>query len=102
MNQILTGKQKSFLRGLGHHLPARAMIGREGLTDQLRSSVEEILTAHELVKVKIQNNCELDRREAAEVLARQTGAAVAQILGKTFLLYRENLDKAADKRIRLP
>ena len=33
-------------------------------------------------------NCPLDRHEASDGLAEATGADVAQILGKTFLLYR--------------
>lgn len=94
----LTGKQARFLRGLGHPLRPTVMIGRQELTDSVCASLDEALTAHELVKVKIQEGCLLDRREAAEQLAATTGAAVAQILGKTILLYRPS-DK---KLITLP
>lgn len=74
------------------------MIGRQELTGTVCASLDEALTAHELVKVKIQEGCQLDRHEAAEQLATTTGAAVAQILGKTILLYRPS-DK---KLITLP
>ena len=98
----LTGKQARHLRGLGHHLSPVAMIGKEGLSESLIASVNEVLTAHELIKVKVQENCPLERKEAAEALARQTKSSVAQIIGKTFLLYRENKDLENDKKIRLP
>ena len=84
----LTGKQARYLRGLGHALRPIVMLGRQELTDSVRTSLDEALTAHELVKVKLQEGCLLDRREAAELLAAATGAAVAQVLGKTILLYR--------------
>jgi RNA-binding protein len=100
--QTLTAKQARYLRGLGHHLKPVVYLGRKGIDKELLASLEAVLIAHELVKVKVGNNCELDRKEAATVLAQKSGAAVAQVLGKTFLLYRENPDKEADKKITLP
>lgn len=94
----LTGKQVRFLRGLGHHLQPVVMIGKEELSATLMASVEEALASHELIKVKLQEGCMLDRREVAEQLAKATGAQVAQILGKTILLYRP----AVEARITLP
>lgn len=87
--QQLSGKQVRFLRGLGHHLQPVVMIGKEALSDALLASLEEALAAHELIKVKLQEGCLLDRREAATILAERTGSAVAQVLGKTILLYRQ-------------
>lgn len=94
----LTGKQVRFLRGLGHHLQPVVMIGKEALSDSLLASVEESLASHELIKVKLQEGCMLDRREVAEQLAQVTGAQVAQILGKTILLFRP----AVEAKIKLP
>lgn len=94
----LTGKQARFLRGLGHHLQPVVMIGREELSDRLLTAVEIALTDHELIKIKLQESCLLDRKDAATSLAERTGAAVAQILGRTILLYRPS-DK---KLITLP
>ncbi len=94
----LTGKQVRFLRGLGHHLNPIVMIGRGELSDAVLRSTDEALNAHELIKVRLQEGCELDRRAVAAKLAEKSGAQVAQILGKTFLLYRE----AEEKKIVLP
>jgi RNA-binding protein len=94
----LTGKQARYLRGLGHPLRPAVMIGRQDLTDTVHASLDASLTAHELVKVKLQEGCMLDRHEVAERLAIATGAAIAQVLGKTILLYRPS-DK---KLITLP
>lgn len=87
--QQLTGKQARFLRGLGHHLQPVVMIGKEALSDSVLASLDEALAAHELIKVKLQEGCLLDRREAAILMAEKTGSAVAQVLGKTILLYRQ-------------
>lgn len=84
----LTGKQARYLRGLGHSLRPAVMLGRQEVSETVITTLDEVLTAHELVKVKLQEGCVLDRREAAAQLAAATGAAVAQLLGKTILLYR--------------
>lgn len=96
--KALTGKQARFLRGLGHHLNPIVMIGRGELSDAVLRSTDEALNVHELIKVRLQEGCELDRREVAAELAKKSCAQIAQILGKTFLLYRE----AEEKKIILP
>lgn len=98
----LTSQQTRYLRGLGHHLNPVAMIGREGFSDSLIASVNQVLQAHELIKIKVQDNSPLDRKEAAIELAGLTGSSLVQVLGKTALLYRENQDRAIDKKIRFP
>lgn len=97
----LSGKEKKYLRGLGHHLDAKAHVGREGLTPAVLKSTLAVLKVHELVKVKLGQNCPLDKKEAAEQLARQTGAALVQLIGKTVILYLPNKDLPKDKRIIL-
>ncbi|AMV72302.1 RNA-binding protein YhbY [Desulfuromonas sp. DDH964] len=96
--QTLTGKQVRFLRGLGHHLQPVVMIGREELSERLLASVEVALEDHELIKVKLQEGCSTDRREIASQLAEKTRSQVAQVLGRTILLYRP----ATDPQIKLP
>ena len=98
----LTGKQVRYLRGLGHHLKPLVMLGREGLDKNVITAVDEVLRAHELVKIKIGNGCLIGRQEAADMVAERIGAAVVQILGKTALLFRANPDRKDDKRINLP
>lgn len=95
----LTGTQLRHLRGLGHHLADLAMIGKEGITPTLVKAVQDNLVAHELVKIRIQDTCPLDRKEAVEQLAVAAVAAVVQILGKTALLYRPNPDRDEDQKI---
>ncbi|MBU4153487.1 MAG: YhbY family RNA-binding protein [Proteobacteria bacterium] len=97
----LNSKELRYLRGVGHHLAVLGMIGKEGITDNLVKAVGDNLTAHELVKIRIQDTCTMEREEAVAQLAAAAGAAVVQILGKTALLYRPNPDLAEDKKISL-
>jgi RNA-binding protein len=94
--KALTGKQARRLRGIGHHLKPVVMIGRDDITEQVMAAVEENLAAKELIKVKIQEGCSLDRQDVASRLAERSGASVVQILGKTILLYRQGPENLLD------
>ncbi len=85
---MLSGKQRRYLRGLGHDLKSIVQIGKNGIDDGLIAAVDQALEDHELVKVKIGENAEVDRHEAADAIARKTHSEVAQVLGYTVLLYR--------------
>jgi RNA-binding protein len=98
----LTGRQKKFLRGLGHHLEQSAIVGREGLSDNLIQSCADGLQAHELIKVKLGQNCPLTKAEAAQQLAVRTGAHLVQLIGKTVILYRQNQALPPETAIHLP
>ena len=98
----LTGRQLHYLRGVGHHLKPLVMLGREGISVNVITAANAVLDAHELIKVRIGNGCPLEREEAVAAIAVATGAEVVQILGKTFLLFRENPDRHDADRVRLP
>ena len=91
----LSGKQRRHLRALGHHLDAVVQIGHEGVSEAVVRQANEQLEAHELIKVKVSENAPDDRRASAAALAGKTGAHLAQVLGRTALLYRRRKQKPA-------
>ena len=93
MAEALTGKQRRHLRALGHHLDAVLQIGHEGVTDAVVKQADAQLDTHELIKVKVSENAPQDRTETADALAVRCGAHVAQVLGRTALLYRRRKEK---------
>jgi RNA-binding protein len=95
----LTGKQRRYLRALGHHLAPVMQMGHEGLSDAVVAEANAQLETHELIKVKVGESSPVSRHDAASALAKKTGSAVAQVLGRTFLLYRR---RPRDPRIELP
>jgi RNA-binding protein len=95
---MLTGKQKRFLRGIGHGLKPVIFVGKGEVSEALINETNTALEAHELIKVKILESCMLDRHEVAGMLADACLAETAQVLGNTFLLYRQ----ANETKIELP
>ena len=98
----LNGKQKKFLRGLGHHLEAVVYVGREGFSENLTETARSAFRTRELIKVKLGPNCTVPKQEAAERLAEITGAVLVQLIGRTILLYLPNRKMNPAQRISLP
>lgn len=85
---MLTGKQKRYLRALGHNLKPVITIGKGEVSEAVTSETDAALDAHELIKVKLLESCLMDRHEVADLLAQACRAEIAQLLGRTVLLYR--------------
>jgi len=88
-----SSKLRKTLRAAGHHLSPIVQVGKEGVTDAVLRQLDDQLGAHELVKVRIGSESPEDRFEAAERLGSAVGAQVAQILGRTVLVYRRHPEK---------
>ncbi len=95
---MLTGKQKSYLRGLMNTEKAVFQIGKDGISENLLISVSDYLEAHEICKFSLLKSCEEDLREIAFDLAAGTNSEIVQLIGRTGILYRAS----KEKKIHLP
>ncbi|WIG95146.1 ribosome assembly RNA-binding protein YhbY [Myxococcus sp. SDU36] len=84
----LTGKQRRHLRALGHHLEPVVIVGQAGVTEGVIAAIEQALQDHELIKVKINEGPET-RQEAAARIAEGAQAELAQLLGRTALVFKK-------------
>lgn len=96
---MITSKQRSFLRSMAHSIDPVAYLGKQGLTENVIKQIDICLEARELVKVKLQEGCDLDAKEVANEVAEKLGAEFVQAIGHKFTLYRESKD---NKQIVLP
>jgi RNA-binding protein len=81
------------LKARAHALEPILQVGRTGVQDSLVSELDRALTAHELIKVKI-NDPDRDAREAlADTLSARTDSAIVQRVGKVVVLWRPKPDE---------
>jgi len=74
-------------------------IGKSGATEATIKEISDYLNAHEIVKVKILESCDLDPKYAANEIASMIGADFVQAIGRKFVLYRFSSD---NHQIELP
>ena len=87
----LTGSQRKYLRGLAHSYKPLVQVGKEGLSENVLSSIDTNLEAHELIKVKIA--AERDQREQfVPVIEERLNCECVGTVGRMAILYRENPD----------
>ena len=89
---MLSSKTRAALRAEAHHLPVTVHVGHQGVTDSVRQSIDDAIRTRELVKIQFSRNDDVNVKEAANALAREMGADVVQVIGRTTTLYRENPD----------
>ena len=99
---MLTSKQRAFLRAKANTLDTLYQVGRPGVTEGVIAQSDASLSAHELIKLRVLENSLLTAKEAADAIAEETGAEVVTCIGTRFVLYRENPQLPAEKRIVLP
>lgn len=90
---MLTSKQRAKLKGIASTYDTIGQIGKAGITDTVIEQCSLALTARELVKYRVLETCPLTAREAAEELAKETGAEVVHVIGSRIVLYRPNPEK---------
>lgn len=81
-------KQKKFLKAEAHHLKPVMNIGKEGVTEPFLKELDQQLDIHELLKVKVLNNC-MEDWEAMVPKFQSIGTHVIQRIGHVGILFRQ-------------
>lgn len=89
---MLTSKQRAFLNSQAHSLKPIIQIGKNGLNDQIKTSVRQALDARELIKVTLLQNTDENIHEVAEIL-EEIGVDTVQKIGRILILFKQSSKK---------
>ena len=96
----LSSSQRSYLRSQAHHLEPVVLIGKHGITDGTIESIDRVLEARELIKIKFREFKD-EKLSLSEKITELTNSQVVGVIGHTVIIFRQNPD--ADKRqIHIP
>lgn len=95
----LSKSQRQQLRGLAQRLDPVVFIGHQGLTEAVITSLEQTLRAHELVKLRVQNNAE-EEEAWVEQICDRLACQLVHSIGNVRVFYRAPDDKK-DRKIQL-
>lgn len=91
----LTPRERAHLKGRAHALEPIVQVGLGGLSDAVVVELERALTAHELIKVKINGTDRQARRAIAAAICTRTDAAPVHQVGKIIVLWRPTPEEAS-------
>lgn len=98
---MITGKQRAYLRKIGHDMHPIFQIGKEGISDTVIVAIDEALEKREIIKIAILETAMLDTRETCDEIARRLLAEPVQSIGNKFVLYRKSSNEK-NRKIELP
>ena len=96
----LKGSDRTYLRGLAHHLKPVVFVGEQGITDNLIQAANEALDTHELIKVKF-NSYKEQKKTLAQEIEDRTQSEMVGMIGHIAIFYRQQPDKEK-RKIQLP
>ena len=90
---MLTSKQRAFLKSEAHTMKPIVQIGKNGLNDQIKTSIRRALDARELIKVTLLQNTDEDIHDVAETLEEELTCDTVLKIGRILILYKQSTRK---------
>ncbi len=91
---MLNSKERTFLKSLAQKEKAKFQIGKEGLSENLANDVLNYLNKHEIIKISILQNSDVEKDDAIEFF-ESYGIEFVQFIGRVLVLYKHS-DNAKD------
>ncbi|HEK9425253.1 TPA: YhbY family RNA-binding protein, partial [Streptococcus equi subsp. equi] len=83
----------AFLKAEAHSLKPIVQIGKNGLNDQIKTSIRQALDARELIKVTLLQNTDETIHEVAEILEEEIGCDTVLKIGRILILFKVSAKK---------
>ena len=88
----MTSKERAALRAKANGLEPIIQLGKEGISENLLTQIDDTLDTRELIKIRV-------HLESAQKLAAPLCAEVIQVIGGIIVLYREiDEERIAEKK----
>ena len=88
---MLTGSQRTRLRGFAHGYRPAVQIGKGGLTDSVVAAIDTALTTNELIKVQIFTARD-ERSQITAAVEERLACECAGSVGRMAIFYRQQPD----------
>lgn len=95
---MITKQQRTALRSLAQELPDLVYVGKGDVTPNVVKQVKDNLYAHELIKIKVQDNTSLSLDEIASELEKQCTCETVCTIGSKIVLYKHS-EKPTNKSL---
>lgn len=84
---------KKQLKAKAHKLNPIVIVGNKGLTENVMKEIDQGLTDHKLMKVRINAGDREERLAVLKEICEGTGAEEVQLIGGVGVIYREKIEE---------
>ena len=90
---MINKKDKFRLRSLANTMNAVVTIGKDGITENVVNSINDVIKTHELIKISVLKSfTKYSIKEVAEMVCDYTKAELIFVVGRVIVIYRKNKD----------
>ena len=97
---MISTKQRAKLKALSMNTPDLVQIGKDGLTENVLESIKQVLSARELIKIKVLNNCDSMPKDIASSLENKLHCEIVLVVGSKVVIYKKS-DRQDIKHIEI-
>ena len=84
----MTAQRTRHLRKLAHSLKPVILLGKAGFTDSVLNELENALSHHELIKIKLSEPDRDNKEILCQKIVQQTKSVLVQKIGQVLVIYR--------------
>ena len=96
----INSSQRSYLKSKAHHLNPVIIIGKNGLNEGTIQSINTVLSAQELIKIKFRDH-KGNKRDLSQKIVAETSSILINMIGHVLILFREH-DDIDKRKYKLP
>lgn len=87
---MISSGQRAKLRSMAQTLNPIFHVGKNGINDNFIKDVNTALELHELIKISVLRNSDLNAKESMTLLCEATSAEPVTAIGSKFVIYRRS------------
>ena len=85
---MITTKERAALKAIAVNLSPIMQVGKDGLTDNVLTQIEEMLYNREIIKINILKNCDYNAKKAIQIICQKLNCEAVQAIGNKVVVYK--------------
>ena len=87
---MITSKERALLKRIVSSQSAVYQIGKDGLNELNLNGIMEALTAREIIKINVLQNCDEPIKDLAGAICEKLNCELVGIIGRKIIIYKLN------------
>lgn len=87
---MISSKERAFLKRVAASQSAVYQIGKDGLNEANLNGIMQVLSAREIAKINVLQNCDELPKDLANAIAEELKCEIVGVIGRKIIIYKLN------------